>query len=401
MAWNHRSAVVAMAIAIQPVAGVFTAPAAPADLIAVSVPNNNFESITADDPTATGAIWRNRRIYLGRRGTAGATIPLRGPGGAAPPAANAWVPGRVFQSAGFAEVINAAPIAGVTQAGSTSTAIVLAAAASAVDDMYLGAPLQMADIGTGFRATTLVQDYAGATKTATLPETLAGAPAAGAAYTIPAYLSYVLGTMTSAPPLLSISIWRDKKRYDYKDWRPTAFSIDMPVTNEANTVFPSIDFSGSGVPAGVADASSPVLPDSILNVPVAACRGGKFVLDRVKLGHQQLRFALNIDVAAASNQNQDQGQDGYDITSGNRSIDLDLNQMNVTDLDLETRIANQTSVPILSTWGAGAGNRFGMLLPNNVLDDFSPGDRNGFVNMTGNAAPVDADKSAAFTIWWA
>lgn len=389
-----------MAVAIQLVQGVFTPPVAPADLVAVSVPNNNFEAITADDPTATGAIWRAKRIYLGKTGTAGCTIPLRGPGGAAPPLANAWPQGRFFQSAGWAEIRNAAPIAGVTQAGSTPSTIVLAAAANPADDIYIGAPLQMAAFGTGFRATTLIQDYDGAGKIATIPETVV-APGAGVAYTIPAYLSYVLGTMSTSPPLLSISIWRDKKRYDYRDWRPTSFSVDMPVTNEANGVFPSVDVSGRGVPAGIVDEAAPVLPDSILNIPVPACRGGKFIFDRTKIGHQMLRFAINVDVAAASNQNQDRGQDGYDITSGNRSISLDLNQMNVTDLDVETRVDNQTELPILSTWGAGAGNRMGMILPNNVLDPLSPGDRNGFVNLTGDAAPVGVDKSAAFTIWWA
>lgn len=400
MAWNHRSAVVAMAVAIQLVDGVFNAPVAPDDLLAVSVPNNNFESITADDPTATGAVWKANRIYLGKTGTAGATIPLRGPGGAAPPLANAWPVGRIFQSAGFTEIRNGAAIAGVFQAGSTTTALNLAAAASGVDDLYIGAPIQTANVGTGFRATTLISDYNGTTKVATIPETIV-APAAGVAYTIPAYLSYQLGTMSTSPPKLCVSIWRDKKRYDYHSWRPTSFSLDCPVTNEANSVFPSADFSGRGTPAGVADDVTPLLPQSILNVPVPACRGGKFIFDRVKIGHQSVRFAINIDVGAASNQNQDAGQDGYEITSGNRSISLDLNQMAVADLDLDARVDNQTIMPILSTWGAGAGNRMGLLLPNNVLDPFSPGDRNGFVNLTGDAAPVDTDKSAAFTIWWA
>jgi hypothetical protein len=399
MAWNHRTAVVAMAIAIQPVAGVFTAPVAPADLIAVSVPANDFSAITADDPTSTGAVWKSRRVYLGQNGTAGATIPLRGPGGVAPPAANAWVPGRVFQASGFAEIILAAPIPEVLVAGSTTNTLALAATRSATDDIYIGAPIQLAAVGTGFRATTLISDYVGATKVATIPETVV-APAAGAAYTIPAYLSYVLGTLSSPPPLLSMSIWRDKKRYDYRDWRPTAFSIDVPVANDQNTVFPSIDFSGRAIPVTIADDVSPVLPDAMLAVAPAPARGGKFSFDRTKLGHQDIKYALAIDVAAASNQNADAGQDQYDITGGTRTVTLDLNQMNVTDLDLGTRIANQTTFPLLSTWGLGSGNNFGMVLPGNVLDPLNPGDRNGFVNLTGNAWPVGTDKSAAFTIWW-
>lgn len=399
MAWNQRSAVVAMAVAIQPVAGVFTAPAAPADVIAVSVPNNNYQSITADDPTATGTIWKAKPVYLGRSGTAGATVPLRGPGGAAPPALNAWPVGRVLQAAGFTEIRNAAAIAHVTIAGSTTTGVKFAVTESGVDDFYIGAPLQMAAIGTGFRATTLVADYDGAGQLATIPETIV-APGAGVAYTIPAYLSYVLGTLSTAPPLLSISIWRDKKRYDYKDWRPTSVTFDMPVTNDQNQVFPSIDFTGKAVPQAVADDVSPAVPQALLDVPVPPCRGGKWVLDRTKIGHQSTRYALNIDVNAPSNQNQDAGQDAYEITSGTRTVSLDLNQMAVADLDIDARCDAQTPLPILSTWGAGAGNRHGFLLPSVVLDAFSPGDRNGFVNLTGDAMPVPVDKSAAYTIWW-
>jgi hypothetical protein len=398
MAWNHRSAVVAVAIAIQSVEGTFTTPTLPDDIIAVSVPNNNYEALTADDPTATGTIWKNRRIYLGKSGTCGATYPLRGYGSSFP-AANAFPIGRVAQAAGYTEVRNTADIAGTFQAGSTSTTLVLAAGASATDDFYVGMPISLAAAGTGFRANTVIIDYNGATKTATIGETLGSPPAAGVAYTIKKSLTYVLGTVTTPGPLLSISIWRDKKRYDYKDWRPTAFSIDMPVTNDANAVFPSIDFSGRGKPEAVVDDTSPALPSAILQIQPAPVRGGKFVFDQVKLGHQSMRFALSFDLGAPSNQNQDQGQDSYQTTSGTRAISLDLNQMNVTDLNVDSLVDNQTVFPIVSTWGLGTGNNFGVSLPNNVLDPLNPGDRNGFVNLTGDAQPVDADKSMAFTIF--
>lgn len=398
MAWNHRSRVVAMAVAIQAVANTFTAPTA-ADIMAVSVPANNYEALTADDPTATGAIWSSRRIYLGKTGTAGATYPLRGPGGAGPPLANAFVPGRIFLSAGWTEIRNPAPINGVFQAGSTTTSLVLAAGESAVDDIYLGAPIQTANVGTGFRGTTLIRDYVGASKTAVLAETIV-APAAAVAYTIPAYLSYVLGTLATQPTYLSISIWRDKKRYDFMNWRPTSFRIDVPVANEANSVFPSIDFSGRGTPMPVADEAAPAVPAALLALPLAPARAGKFYADSIKLGHQSISFVENVTVGAASNQNQDAGQDAYDIIDGNRTVSIDLNQMAVTDFDVDSRVDNQTIVPFLSTWGLGAGNRMGLLLPNNVLDPLNPGDRNGYVNLTGDAFPTDVDKSAAFTIWW-
>jgi hypothetical protein len=400
MAWNHRSKVVAIAVAIQSVPGVFTAPNTTTDLMAVASITNSNEPITADDPTASGAIWSVPPINLGYSATIGGTFPIRGPGGASPPAANAYVPGRLLQAAGWSEIILNAPSAAVLQAGSTTTALVLAATESSSDQFLVGAPVQQALIGAGFQQTSLIRSYTGASRTAALGETLGSAPATGAAYTIPAHIRYVLGTMTSAPPSLSISVWRDKKRYDYRDWRPSSLTIDEPVANDANQSFPSIEFSGKGIQVAVVDDTTPTVPASVLAIPVPPARNGKFYLDRVKLGHQSTKFSETLEIGAASNQNQAQGQDGYDILSGNRSIDLDLNQMNVSDFDIEARIAAGTTIPLLTTWGGGAGNNWGMLIPNVRLNPFSPGERNGYVNLTGNAYSTDVDKSAALTIWW-
>jgi hypothetical protein len=400
MAWNHRTRVVAMAVAIQAVSGTFVQPNTTTDLLAVSAPTNTVEAITTDDPTATGAVWDSNRVYLGKTATIGATLPLRGPGGAAPPAANAWVPGRILQAGGWAEIRKATASSAVTVAGSTTTAVNLATTESTVDDFLLGAPLQTAAIGTGFQQTTIIRDYVGSTRVALLAETLGAAPATGVNYTIPAYLGYVLGTITTATPNLSVSIWRDKKRYDYRDWNPASIALNIPVANEANQAFPDLTFSGKGIPVAVVDDVTPVLPSSIISLPIPPARNGKFFLDRVKLGHQSVSFTVSTTVAAASNQNQAAGQDGYDIIGGSRQTAIDLNQMNVTDFDIGTREDVQTIMPLMSTWGMGSGNNFGFVQPNIVVDPFSPGDRNGYVNLSGNAYATDVDKSAALAIWW-
>jgi len=400
MAWNHKSRVVALAIAIQPVAGVFTAPSA-ADIVPVSPPTNSEDIISTEDPTATGSVHTAPRIYLGKTATITATAPLRGPGGAAPFAANAWPLGRVLQAAGFAEVRSQAAIAGVLQAGSSTTALTLAAAASAVDDFYVGFPIQHADIGVGaVKGTSLIQDYNGTSKAADIAETLGGAPAAGSNYTIPPCVVYQLGTLSTAPPLLSVRIWRDKKRYDYRDVRVSQLTFDMPVSNEQNQVFPSVEFSLKGLVEAVADDVSPALTPEQLTT-IAPYRNGKFTLDRVALGHQSTRFQFGADVAGASNAAAANGQDGYEIMSATRTLDMDINQMAVADFDIETRVNNQTTLSQMSVWGQGAGNRFGFLAPAIALNPLNnPGDRNGFVNLTGNAAFVNVDKSATLAIWW-
>jgi hypothetical protein len=120
----------------------------------------------------------------------------------------------------------------------------------------------------------------------------------------------------------------------------------------------------------------------------------------VKLGHANLSIGATATTGAASNANQDPGQDGYDILGGSRTIDMDLNAMNVSDFDLEARIDNQTLIPVESIWGAGAGNRFLVTVPNMVLDPQNTGDRNGYVSLTGAAAPTDLDKSMALSVFY-
>lgn len=390
-----------MAVAIQATPGIFTAPSAPDDLIPVSPPTNGDDIVSSEDPTATGSVWNAARVYLGRTSNAGATFALRGPGGAAPPLANAWPQGRILQAAGFTEVRLAAALTAALQAGSTAQALSLDAAASAVDDFYIGMPIQHAAIGAAasVKGTSVVMDYDGTSKLATIGETIV-APAAGSNYTIPANLTYVLGTLTTAPPLLSVSIWRDKKRYDYMDCRPTSLTIDMPVSNEQNQGYPSVEFALKGLPAGDADEASPALPSALLTT-IPPYRAGKFYLDRVKLGHQSNRFTMNAEAAGASNANADFGQDAYEIMSGDRSIELDLNQMNITDFAINSRVDAQTIISMMSVWGMGVGNRFAFSTPEIVLNPLNnPGDRNGFVNLTGNAAFTGVDKSAALSLFW-
>src|SRR3546814_11788789 len=109
-------------------------------------------------------------------------------------------------------VVTAAPITGTAQAGGSTTTAVLAALASAVDDAYLGMPIQHANVGTvgTVKGTSMIMDYNGTTKTAVLAETLGAAIVAGD-YTIPANLTYVLDTLSTAPPLLSIPVRPEKR----------------------------------------------------------------------------------------------------------------------------------------------------------------------------------------------
>lgn len=391
---GHRDNILSFGVTIQPTPGVFNAPGA-ADLIPITSPENGFDPIEQDDDTLTGTMWNAPSQFLGTRGRAGATARLRGPGGTAVPAAGSWPLGRILMAAGFTEIRTAAAITAAVQANAITDTIKLDAAASAVDDFYKGMPISHAGIGAGLRAFSMIREYNGATKEAQLMETLAAAINAGN-YTIPPSLSYVLSTGL-AIPLLSVSVWRHKKRYDYRDCALSNFAINIPVSNDANTEAPSVEFSVVGVDHNEADQDAPALADSMLLSPPPA-KAGKFALAGVKIGHQSMRLEFGLETGAPPNQNFDDGQESYEILSGDRTLALDVNQQLVASLDLRAIARAQNPISALSVWGLGSGNRFVAGVANALLRPLSPTGRNGFVGVQGNAAVRDLDRAIALAV---
>jgi hypothetical protein len=399
MSWNHKTRIVAMAVAIQSAAGVWGAPTS-ADLLAVSPPTNSDDIVTTEDPTASGSVWQAPRIKLSRNSSMGATAPLRGPGGSAPPALGAWSLGRILQAGGMAEIRNATAITGTAQGSGTTTAIVLAAGAPSTTDLYVGFPIQHANVGTAgtVKGNSLIQAYNGTSKAASLAETMAVAVTSGT-YTIPPCLVYQQGTLGGDLPLLSVSIWRDKVRYDYIDVRVSALNFDIPVANDQSQTSPSVEFQLRGLPYAKTDEVSPTLAlESLPAIP--PFRNGKFRLDKTDMGHASTRMSNTFENAAASHADQPYGQDAFEIMSGQRQIDFDINQMNATDYDIHATEENEVTVSTMSLWGTTQGNRFGFLIPALVLDPQNPGDRNGFVNLSGSAWPNKVDKGLTLAIWW-
>lgn len=395
---GHKENILSMGLTIQPTPGTFNPPTS-ADLIPISSPDNGFDAITADDDTLTGTLWNAPRIFLGSRGRAGATARLRGPGGATPPAANGWILGRILQAAGFTEIRNPTPITAVVQANAIVDNIKLDVAASAVDDFYKGYPIAHATLGSGMRAYSMIRSYVGSTKIATISENASAAIAAGN-YTIPAGLFYVLSTGLSIP-LLSCSVWRHRKRYDYFDCALSSFAINVPVANAQSTDTPTIEFALVGTPVvPPVDDLAPALPASILG-PIAPAKAGKFALSKTLIGHSTLRLEFGLDSGAPPNQNFDPGQETYEIMSGTRTVTLDVNQQLAATLAIETLADQQTITPLESFWGLGLGNRFGIGVPNMLLNPFSPTGRNGFVGMNGDAVMNDIDRSVNFSLIYA
>jgi hypothetical protein len=97
--------------------------------------------------------------------------------------------GPLLRACGLAETLNAAPVTGSAQAG-TSTSVTLAAAgSSAVDGAYVGLPISITS-GTGSGQTGMIVAYNGTTKVATVATPFTTAPAAASGYSIGAGAVY-------------------------------------------------------------------------------------------------------------------------------------------------------------------------------------------------------------------
>jgi len=386
---------VGLGLRLQPTAGVYNEPTQ-ADMIAINEPDDGYEDVTAEDATQTGSIFAAPRQFIGRRGRAGATFNLRGPGGATPFAAGAWGPGLIMQAAGFAEIINPTEITGAAGAGTTSS-IVMTSAASAIDDFYKGMPIQHALIGDAdtIRGTSIISDFDGATKTATILDIVSSA-ITGGNWRIPPSVNYLLGNGEGIP-LLSAKVWRHKKARRYRDCALSSFALNIPVGNLQSTDVPTIEFSMFGVPLPSVDELAPILPQRLLT-PTPIAKKGKFIFAGVKMGHQTMRLEFGLETGALPNQNFDEGQESYEVISGTQTLTLDLNEQLKSQFDFDDMTENQREIGVLSGWGTQKGQRFIASVPTALPNSFNPQSRNGFVGLSGGAAPNGVDRAIGLSL---
>lgn len=226
----------ALAVKVQSGADTPASISAPADImIAYDVQPGN-ENYTLANPETTGGVDRPGDAVLGRSRSVSFNVILRGPGGSAPPSADAFVLGRILRAARMTEIVQSTPLLASTALGgaSTSTSIVLPAGASSVDDFYNALPVLLSDQGTGVKRLSMVRDYNGTSKVATMMETFTAPPAANVS--VPAFLGYRYDA--AAPELwLSVDWWLDKKRYKMVNGVVSSFQLNFNVSNNGDTSF--------------------------------------------------------------------------------------------------------------------------------------------------------------------
>lgn len=387
----------ALAFKTKTAGSAWSAPSSTLDITTVANLGWTPNAQTADNPEYTGTIHRNGPIVLGASYDVTFDVILRGPGGTNPPAADAFMIGRILRTLGFTENILSAAIPVAPEAlggGSTATVATLGATAAATADLYKGLALHLASTGSAPTGFTMIRSYSAA-KAAGLAETLGGAPTGN--YQIPKQLAYTLSA-TGTPPVLDMSLWQGTTRYDFIDMAPTRAVITFPTSSRDSTEYPRISLTYSGDAYADATDTCPTVSSALAIPPF---RGGKLHIAGVAMGGSSVSIDLGLRAGFAPNPNKTSGSDPGQLVETRRSMTLDLNKVAKSYLDMLALARAQSYSPIQGLYGFGSGNYIGFVATDARFNFPSNQAGADFHTTTGEVYVDDANKgiSLVFPYW--
>lgn len=383
----------ALAIAVQ--SGADTpATVTTADVIACYDVRPGGQNFTLANPEYTGTVDRAGDAVVGRDRSVTFNVILKGPGGTAPPAANSYVLGRILRAARFSEEVQAAPLIASTAlggVGSTTTAV-LPVAASAVNDFYNGLPIIFSSEGAGVRGISMVRDYVGSTKTATLMETFGVAPTGNVS--IPAFLAYRYNA--AAPELfLSVDWWLDKKRFRMVNGTISALSFNFPASNRgdnANT-FMSVTITGDVHPTTPeTDEAAPVV--SIFGGAVTF-RDGDFWIANKKVCGSSMTVDMGIRSGNAPCPNNASGGEATQIIETRRTASFNVNEVLLSVQDYNALAAAQTYQGAWVQYGNATGRTVSFGITDGRLGFSEPDPSGDFVTRNLEMYVDSADRTVS------
>jgi hypothetical protein len=377
----------ALAIALQVGGAAVFANPTTADIYPVSQVRFEIQGQTIENDEYLGTIIRNAPDIAGKRVSLSFNTKLRPPGGIAPPAANAWIPGRLLQSAKYTEIVTATAIPAAPEAlgvGSTTSTAVLGTTAAATAGLYKAFPLILSDNGATYKdRLTAIRSYS-ASKEAALMETLAAIPAAN--YQIPAFLGYARSVSEIDPPFLSGKIWIDGHRFDLVDMRCTGLQIVVPTTTRDQAAYPELQWTfDCRIHANSAEATPAITP--LGAVPLF--RNGDLVLNRVRIGASTFTIDNGIQTEDPPNPNMAEGVDGAEMVGGSASVSVTWQKYLPSVIDPLALADAQAQHPYFAQWGNAAAAIVQVTVPDVRLNYSNP-DLGGQLVMQSTDLMIDA-----------
>ncbi|PZU59830.1 MAG: hypothetical protein DI547_04965 [Sphingobium sp.] len=366
----------ALALTVESTSGVFNPPSASADIFPVANLRPQIEGITTSNPEYLGTIHAPGDFVIGSKVSISFSITLRPPGGAAPPVAGAFIPGRVLRAGGFTETILSAavPVAPEAIGGSpTTSTVTLGSSAAATAQLYKGLALLLSDNGAAYRnQLTAIRNYT-AGKVATLAEVLGAAP--GANYQIPKQLAYVQSG-SEALPTLSASFWMGQVRYDCVGLSLSSMRFNFPVSTRDATEYPMIECTLEGDIYAFADETAPVI-GALGGIPTF--KDGDFWIANKALGGSQFSVDMGIRNASPPNPNKASGNDAAQLVGTKRTASITLNHRLKSDIDFYQKAIDQSYHALWAQYGYTAGAMVGFLIPNGRFNYPNPDNSGEFV----------------------
>lgn len=389
----ERSALQCLAIKAQSAAGTFTQPGNPADLIPAANLSFRPTPIQTENPEYQGSIHRPGPIVLGASYDVTFDLMLRGPGGASPPAADAFILGRALRSLGFTENIisTAIPVAAeaLGGAGNTTAIAALGASAAATDDLYTGLAVHLAALGASMPAgLAMIYDYIGTGKLAYIAQTHTAAFSGN--YQIPKQLAYTLAA-TGEPPVLSQSLWQGTTRYDFVDMAPSSGRIIFPTSSrEGGNDYPRLSLTYSGDLQTTAEEAA---PDITAMLALPPFKGGKLHIAGKPMGGSSLSLDLGTRVGFPPNPNKASGSDPAQLVETRRTLSMQLNKVAPSYLDIMGLAGAQSFHPIQVLYGLAAGNYVGFVATSARFNYPSNEGGGNFLTTNGEAYVDGASKT--------
>lgn len=386
------TALSALAIKAQSAPGTYASPTT-SDLIGCANLSWRPNAITAENPEYLGTIHRPGQIVLGATYDVTYDLMLRGPGGASPPAADAFIFGRVLRSLGFTENILSAAIPVAAEAGSagTTTGLTLGAGAAATADLYNGLAIHLAANGAMPTSLTMIRDYTAA-KVATFAEIFGGALSGN--YQIPKQIAYTLAA-SGTPPVLSKSLWQGGRRYNFVDMSPSSATLTLPTSSrDGGSDFSRLSVTFSGDLNSYIDEAAPAIVPGIAIPPF---KGGKLHIAGLSMGGSSLSIDLGPRVGFPPNPNKASGSDPSQLVETRRTLSMTLNQVAKSYSDLIALAQAQSVNPIQALYGLATGNYMGFVATDarfNFPESQAGGD---FFQTVGEAYVDGADKTISLT----
>lgn len=276
-------------------------------------------------------------------------------GGAVPPC------GIALRAAGHSEVIRNTDLTGTAQGG-TTTSVTLAASASAVDNFYLGEPIQVgSQIG-------MITAYNGTTKVATVSIAWTSAPTNATPYSILANVRYL--PVTDGPESFSLRYNIDGKQFQFLGARGTV-QADLNVSQ-----IPLFNFTVTGRvgpvtdnPIVVADFSGwqPPLPVATAYTRSLNIQGFRdATAEQISINtNQQITHKVGI------------GRDSVTLTGRQASGTLTVEETSVADWNWLPLMRQAATGPFSFIHGDGIGRYVGFVAPAMSLSNPRHADSDG------------------------